>query len=343
MKTTGLRALLLALPFALVACAPVLGVVGGPTESVVLPNGEVCGHAGGGATLAFDGQRLAWTCDVGETGPRGLFGAPVVVRETDVSWRLATTARRADGAGFELDRIDTVDARVARLELASGEMCAMAGEGATLAFGGRRVHYTCGGDVVLVGGLTSDDRGLLARRAVLTRRGDVPELGREGVVRVRSVVLEPVDAAAAAEALEATEAAAAATLPAAPAATDAATQPAEVGPAPLLGTVWSLELIRFANGTELVPREPGLYTLLLGPDGSVALRVDCNQGAGRFEVDAERLFFAPFATTRAACPPGTLDQDYLVQLGSAATYQLADDQLVVITTEATQLHFVPLR
>jgi heat shock protein HslJ len=115
------------------------------------------------------------------------------------------------------------------------------------------------------------------------------------------------------------------------------------GPAPLLGTVWSLELIRFVNGTELVPREPGLYTLLLGADGSVALRVDCNQGAGRFEVDAERLFFAPFATTRAACPPGTIDQDFLVQLGSAATYQLADDELTVTTTEATQLHFVPLR
>jgi hypothetical protein len=71
MKLTGLRVLLLALPFALAACAPVLGVVGGPTESVVLPNGEICGHAGGGATLAFDGQRLAWTCDVAETGPRG--------------------------------------------------------------------------------------------------------------------------------------------------------------------------------------------------------------------------------------------------------------------------------
>jgi heat shock protein HslJ len=336
MKLTGLRVLLLSLPFALIACAPVLGVVGGPTESVVLPNGEVCGHAGGGATLAFDGQRLAWTCDVGETGPRGLFGAPVVVRETDVSWRLATAARRADGAGFELDRIDTVDARVARLELGSGETC----EAATLEIAGRRVLYTCGGDVVVVG-LTADERGLLARRAVVTSRGDVPELGREGVVRVRSVVLEPVDAAAPLEATATAPAAPAA--PAEPAAAVPAAEPAVAGPAPLLGTVWSLELIRFVNGTELVPREPGLYTLLLGPDGSVALRVDCNQGAGRFEVDAERLFFAPFATTRAACPPGTIDQDFLVQLGSAATYQLADDELTVITTEATELHFVPLR
>ena len=328
MTSIGLRAVLLTLPLWLAACAPVLGVVDGPTESVVLPNGEVCGYADEGATLGFDGQRLAWTCQVAESGPRGLFGAPTVVRETDVSWRIATTALRADGAGFELARIDNVDARLTRLELESGEACAFAGEGATLAFGGRRVHYTCDGDAVLVGAFVADDRGLLARRAPLVRRGEAVEVGRESLMRVRTLVLGSAEAAAAAP--------------------EAATEPVtgavtEGGHAPLLGTTWALERIEFANGTELVPADPGLYTLLLGADGSVALRVDCNRGAGRFDLDGERLSFAPFATTKMACPAGSIDHAFLFQIGSTVSYRFADGGLVLASgIDASLLYLRPL-
>jgi heat shock protein HslJ len=330
MTSMALRVVLLALPLTLAACAPVLGIVGGPTESVVLPNGEICGHAGGGTTLAFDGQRLAWTCDVAETGPRGLFGAPTVIRETDVVWRLATTARRADGAGFELARIDLVEARVTRLELESGEACAFAGEGATLAFDGRRVHYTCGGDVVVLGAFTADDRGLLARRATLVRRGEGFDLGRDGLVRVRSLVLGSVDAATAA-------------LPTA-AATEAPTAAAtEADHAPLLGTTWALERIQFMDGTELVPSDPASYTVLMGADGSVALLADCNRGAGRFDLDGEQLSFAPFATTRMACPEDAIDQVFLAQLGSTVSYGFEEGRLVLATAiDSSLLYFQPL-
>jgi heat shock protein HslJ len=334
MTSMALRAVLLTLPLTLAACAPVLGIVGGPTESVVLPNGETCGHAGGGATLAFDGQRLTWTCDVGEAGPRGLFGAPTVIRETDVVWRLASTARRPDGAGFELARIDLVDARVTSLELESGEACAFAGEGATLAFDGRRVHYTCGGDVVVVGAFTADDRGLLARRGTLVRRGDGFDLGRDGLVRVRSLVLGSVDAAGAAE--PSAEPAAAATG----APTAAAT---EVDHAPLLGTTWALERIQFMDDTEVVPSDPAAYTVLMGADGSVALLADCNRGAGRFDLDGEQLSFAPFATTRMACPDGSIDQVFLAQLGSTVSYGFDEGRLVLATAiDSSLLYFQPL-
>jgi len=322
------RLTLLALPLVLAACAPVLGLVGGPTQTVVLPGGEVCGFAGEGATLAFDGVRLGWTCDVAPTGPRGLFGAPTVVRDVDVYWRIGTTARRADGAGFELARLEAVEARVARLELSTGETCAFAGEGATMAFDGRRVHYTCDGDVVLVGPLATDERGLLATRATLLPRAGGFELRRERLVRVRSAILGDVADAAA--------------TPAAP--TPAAPTPGVAGGhAPLLGTTWALQRIRLANGSELIPSDPALYTLALGADGSVALRADCNRGAGRFELDGERLTFAPFATTRAACPPGSLEQPYLAQLGSALAYAFEGGRLVVTTApEASRLEFEPL-
>jgi heat shock protein HslJ len=315
MKLAGARATLLALPLLLASCAPALGGMRGATESVVLPNGELCGFAGEGATLAFGGQRLAWTCDVAPTGPRGLLGAPVVVRDTDVDWRLGTAARRADGAGFELGRLETVGGRVLDLELATGERCAFSGEGATLAFGGRRVNYTCGDDVVLVGALVGDELGLLATRGALARTAAGLELRRERQVRVRSVVLGSAVGG----------------------------QPDGAPHAPLFGTTWALERIRFGDGVELTPPDPSGYTLTLGADASVALQADCNRAAGRFDLDGERLSFAPFASTRAACPPGSLDQTYLTQLGSAVSYRFADGRLVVATgIDASLLYFQPL-
>jgi hypothetical protein len=107
------------------ACAPLFGGAGSDdvTSLVTLPSGEVCGYAGGGATLAFDGLRLSWTCEVAPTGPRGLLGDPVILGETNVSWRLASTARRSDGAGFELARLDSIDGRVVRFVTVTGSTC----------------------------------------------------------------------------------------------------------------------------------------------------------------------------------------------------------------------------
>ncbi|MDF1522225.1 MAG: hypothetical protein P1P87_05330, partial [Trueperaceae bacterium] len=59
-------ALAASLALALTSCAPVLGGLGRsaePTAFVTLPSGARCAYAGDGATLAFDGDRLTWTCD----------------------------------------------------------------------------------------------------------------------------------------------------------------------------------------------------------------------------------------------------------------------------------------
>jgi hypothetical protein len=86
-----------------------------------------------------------------------------------------------------------------------------------------------------------------------------------------------------------------------------------------------------------------LYTLLLGADGSVALLADCNRGAGRFDLDGERLSFAPFATTKMACPEGSIDQAFLIQLGSTVSYGFAEGRLVLATAiDSSLLYFQPL-
>lgn len=329
----------LALAWLVAACAPAFGGRGAVTEIVTLPGGEVCGFAGEGATLAFDGLRLSWTCDVAPSGPRGLFGAPVVVGDTAVSWRLGTTGRRAAGGGFELVAMASVDALVARFQTAAGDTCAFAGMGATLAVDGRRVNYTCAGDVVAVGPLVADAAGLSATVGTLVRTADRTELRRPRLVRLTSVELvEDAVSAGLPPALPSTPSVTT------PSVTTPTATPAPAGHAPLLGTTWALQRIRYADGSELVPDEPERYTLTLATDGSAALRVDCNRGVGRFEMDGDRLAFSTFATTRAFCGADSLDTPVLMQVAIVVGYRFDETGTLLLATsmDASQLEFRPL-
>lgn len=335
------------------ACAPLFGGSGAGevTGLVTLPNGEVCGYAGEGATLAFDGLRLSWTCEVAPSGPRGLFGEPIVLGDTNVSWRLGSTTRRVDGGGFELARLESIDARVVRFTTVAGSSCSFAGEGATLAFGGDRVNYTCDGDDVAVGPLTGDARGLSATIGTLEQTGDTFALRRPRSVRIRTVELQDADTAWVPEATTVgAESPADETEEATEEATEQATEQAteetasdEAAHAALLGTTWALERILFMDDSEVLPVDPADYTLTLGADGSVALQVDCNRGIGRFELDGPSLSFSPFATTRAFCGPGSLEERYLEQMAIVVSYGFDDGALVLATSmDSSLLYFRPL-
>jgi len=332
------------------ACAPLSRGVGAgeATGLVTLPSGEVCGYAGEGATLAFDGLRLSWTCEVAPSGPRGLFGEPVVLGDTNVSWRIGSTARRADGGGFELARLESVDARVVRFTTVTGSSCSFAGEGATLAFGGDRVHYTCDGDEVAVGSLIGDAQGLSATIGTLEPSDDGFVLRRPRAVRIRTVELQDPSAAwvpetpavTASAPIGESEKADGATADEAVADEAAADETAH---APLLGTTWALERILFMDDGELLPVDPADYTLTLGADGSAALQVDCNRGIGRFELDGTSLTFSSFATTRAFCGPGSLEQRYLEQIAIVVSYAFDDGALALATSmDSSLLYFRPL-
>ena len=171
----------------LAACAPRVGPQNGVTGTVVLPSMERCLHAGFGATLAFDGDRLSWTCESPVGAPRGLLGAPTV-DGVDVEWRLVATERGAAGA-FVITNDETVQGRAVQLVLATGEPCALAGARATQDFAELRVNYTCPGDVVVVGDLIGDADGLLAVRGTLRTNGGVTRLVDPRPVRVASVTL----------------------------------------------------------------------------------------------------------------------------------------------------------
>jgi heat shock protein HslJ len=97
----------------------------------------------------------------------------------------------------------------------------------------------------------------------------------------------------------------------------------------LIGTVWKWQQTLYPNETRIVPSNPENYTLKLLSDGKINIRADCNLGGGSYSLRGNEISIEITHTTRAACPPGSLEQDYIRDLNGAATYFFKMDVLYV--------------
>lgn len=121
-----------------------------PPATVVLPDGLECRWAGDGATLAFDGERLNYTCTAPSAEPGahtdgdtiGLIGDFIPGFEN--VWTVEEAVIGRDDTGYVLKSTTPVTFRTDQATLTNGTTCLWAGGGATLAFDGKRVNYTCG-------------------------------------------------------------------------------------------------------------------------------------------------------------------------------------------------------
>jgi heat shock protein HslJ len=113
-------------------------------------------------------------------------------------------------------------------------------------------------------------------------------------------------------------------------------------PKSLAGSSWRLvELQSNDDAIGVVrPSDPALYTMTLGTDGRVALRLDCNRASGNWQVPAPgQITFTPLAMTRALCPEGSLDTRVARELEYVRTYLLEGDRLrlIMMADGGTQL------
>lgn len=98
----------------------------------------------------------------------------------------------------------------------------------------------------------------------------------------------------------------------------------------LVGTLWKLQQIQFSDGTLLVADQPDHYTAEFLEDGTLLVRADCNRGRGEFSTTDDRsLEVSPIATTMAACPEGSLGNDFAQALGNSGTYFFQDGNLLI--------------
>jgi len=97
----------------------------------------------------------------------------------------------------------------------------------------------------------------------------------------------------------------------------------------LLDVVWLWEGSQYNNDTSAVPDNPEVYFVEFMADGQVLIKADCNTVQGTYSTAAGSSinFDEPLVTTLAACPPGSLADDFLRDLVAATIYFFEDDFL----------------
>lgn len=97
----------------------------------------------------------------------------------------------------------------------------------------------------------------------------------------------------------------------------------------LTNTVWQLEQIQYSDDKLLEPTSPGDYTVEFMEDGQMSIRADCNQTLGSFTEEGSSLSIDLGPTTLAACPPESIDQEYLQALQNASNYFFQEGDLFI--------------
>jgi len=93
--------------------------------------------------------------------------------------------------------------------------------------------------------------------------------------------------------------------------------------------VWYWQGSWMGDGSQIVPDDPARYTVQFSRDGRVAVRADCNRGAGTYERRGQALTVSVRAQTLAACRSGSLERRYLTQLNAVDRLSWPGDLLVL--------------
>jgi heat shock protein HslJ len=121
---------------------------------------------------------------------------------------------------------------------------------------------------------------------------------------------------------------------------NAAARPAALAAA--VGPVWKWKFSRYSNDTQSVPPDPDHYTLQLLPEGNVSVRADCNRAGGVYRIEDHQITMDITHSTMAACPPDSLEQDFIKDLNAAAIYFIRDGTLFIdLKYDSGTMEFLP--
>ncbi|MGD9892476.1 MAG: META domain-containing protein [Dehalococcoidia bacterium] len=110
----------------------------------------------------------------------------------------------------------------------------------------------------------------------------------------------------------------------------------------LTGIVWEWQQTILNNDEIVTPDDPSRYTVEFQPDGRLAGRADCNRIMGSYTVTGSQIEIGPLASTRVACPPGSLGDRFAMQLQDAAIFVFRDGNLYLdIKFDTGTMRFAP--
>jgi heat shock protein HslJ len=121
-------------------------------------------------------------------------------------------------------------------------------------------------------------------------------------------------------------------------------QPAETSS--LTGTPWRLQSFNNGKGGMATTLSTSKITAIFSEDGRIAGNAGCNNYSGGYQVDGGSIAIGPLAATEMYCqdPPDVMEteQTFLKNLGNAASFTIANDELTLFDSEGAKLLvFVP--
>jgi heat shock protein HslJ len=113
------------------------------------------------------------------------------------------------------------------------------------------------------------------------------------------------------------------------------------GSADILGVIWKWESTTLATGDQLTVDQPERYEFMLLPTGNIRVKADCNNGSGTFWIDGSSITIEVLTLTRAACPPGSLSNEFVQMLNQASAHRVEGGNLLLETEDGSTMEFSP--
>lgn len=100
-------------------------------------------------------------------------------------------------------------------------------------------------------------------------------------------------------------------------------------PSELTGTAWLWQQTLYNDDRKAVPGDPAKYVVRFREDGTLGVKADCNQKGGTYSASAKerRLSIAITHSTMAACPEGSLENEFERGLSAATSYFIKNGDL----------------
>jgi heat shock protein HslJ len=113
-------------------------------------------------------------------------------------------------------------------------------------------------------------------------------------------------------------------------------------PAPsLVGPLWRWDSTTLNDGSRILVPDPSRYTLQLNPDGTAAIKADCNQISGTYILNGSSLTILLGQSTAVVCPPDSQADVYVLQLGSVTSYAYDGSALILnIKQDGGNMRFI---
>lgn len=97
----------------------------------------------------------------------------------------------------------------------------------------------------------------------------------------------------------------------------------------ITNVAWRLHSFQRSNFTKIEIQNHEQFTVWFGDDGRVAIRADCNNCVGSYDLTGQHLRLGLLACTRAYCGSQSLDTEYLSALESATAFSRAEGVLTI--------------